>query len=109
MEPYYDPATDRIIGTRPGTWAYAHEARHRWQFKRFPWLEEAITKVHLRSLTAAGIAGPISAVVLGIHGLWLPGLLIGVGAGMMPHVLLTLLIEADAYIMGTRSWLQSRG
>lgn len=104
MEPYYDPRTDRIMGCKPGTWQYAHEERHRWQFKKFPRLEESITKVHIRGYYGSIMASIILFLFIG----WL-GIIVGVGMGMLPHVTLTAIMEADAYIMGTINHLKRKG
>jgi hypothetical protein len=96
VEPYYDPKTDRIVGCKPGTWQYSHELRHRWQFKKYPRLEESITKVHIRSYYASIIASILLTILFGFK-----GVIIGVGMGMLPHILLTAIMELDAYVVGT--------
>lgn len=103
MATYYDPKTDRIVGARRGTWAYAHELRHRWQFKRFPRLEDTITRVHLYCYHGSIIAGIVLGVLFG-----LAGVIAGVGMGMMAHVALNAALELDAYLVGTYYWLRGR-
>lgn len=100
---YYDPRTDKIVGATPGSYAYAHELRHRWQFKQFPKLEENVTKVHITSYYASIIASIALALLYGGK-----GVILGVGFGMLPHVLFTAIIELDAYAVGTAAWLWGR-
>lgn len=98
---HYDPSTDTIHGADPGTWAYYHEARHQWQFKKYPNLQELTAKVHIRSYYASIIASSILMLFYGWR-----GIIVGVGFGMLTHVLFILLMELDAYIMGTYQWLR---
>lgn len=103
MEAYYDPSTDKIVGAVPGTWSYYHEEVHRRQYHRWEGLDLILTKVHIRGYYAAIFSSILLTIVVGPV-----GIIYGVGMGMLPHVMIIALMEAEAYTMGTINYLRRR-
>lgn len=101
MATYYDPKTDEIHGAVPGSWAFCHEYRHREQYKG-RWAHRA-DMLHVWLYYAAFIAGPVGAWWLGVYG-WF----VGVGLAMTPHIFSLMLLEADAYVVGTWRWYNGK-
>lgn len=90
---YYDPATDKILNCEKGSYAYAHEERHRAQYKSG--IAEKIDKLSVWCYYVAFVTGPLGLLFGGFT-----GMLLGVGAAMTPHVAGVLLLEVDAYVIG---------
>ncbi len=101
MVVYYDPVSDRIVGAVPGSWAYAHEERHREQYRR-GWAQR-VDMLHMRLYYAAFVAGPVGWWVGGWRGWFL-----GVGVAMTPHIVGVGLLELDAYVVGSWEWFVRR-
>lgn len=96
---FYDPVKDEIVGAKVGSFAWFHESRHREQYVS-GWAVRADI-LHIYCYYSA-----FFACVLGFFLLGYLGLLVGIGACMLPHVLSLALLELDAYVVGTFRWLR---
>lgn len=97
MKAYYDPVTDTIHGCKPGSYAYAHEERHREQYKKGK--AELLDKLYVISYYASFVCAVGGFIV---KGPW--GMVEGIGLAFLPHVISQLYLEADAYIVGLIRW-----
>lgn len=90
---YYDPQSDQILNCKPGSYAYAHEERHRAQYKAG--IADKIDRMGVWCYYVAAFAGFIGLVFSG----WI-GMLIGIGLGQFPYICGLVLLEVDAYVVG---------
>jgi hypothetical protein len=90
---YYDPQRDEILNCKPGSYAYAHEERHRWQYKIG--LATKLDKLGVWCYYIACFAGALGMAYGGSIGLFL-----GIGIAMFPNILGDIGLELDAYIVG---------
>jgi len=101
MKTYYDPISDTIHGAEPGTYAYAHEERHRQQYKKgkAALLDQLYVICYYASFICA-VGGFIAG------GPW--GAVKGIGLAFVPHVISQLYLEGDAYIVGFLQWRKKK-
>lgn len=101
MKAYYDPISDSIHGCEPGSYAYAHEERHREQYKKG-------NAAKLDQLYVICYYASFICAVGGFLANGWPGMAEGIGLAFLPHVISQLYLEGDAYIMGYLKWRKQK-
>lgn len=90
---YYDPVEDKIHNCEPGSYAYAHEERHREQYRSG--IATRLDKMSVWCYYCAIFAGFFGLVATGIT-----GMIFGIGLCMFPMIVGNFGLEVDAYIVG---------